>query len=251
MPARANGEAIGLDVGGTKINAFRVARDGDDRRALEHADARRRRGGDAVDHGRARHVAHDPRRDRGRGGGRGDDRREGGGPALRPQPRVAEPPHRRADARARSACPARWTTTRAWPRTGSSGSARVAGTVTCCSSRSAPGSAVGSSPTAGCSAARTGSPPRSGTSSSSPDGPLCGCGNRGCWEQVAAGRAIDRMGREEAREREHSILAAPGRRRPRPGDRRAGDRGGAAGRRRGQGILAEVGRRLGRGSPAS
>ena len=39
-----------------------------------------------------------------------------------------------------------------------------------------------------------------------PDGPLCGCGNRGCWEQVAAGRAIDRMGREEAREHEHSIL---------------------------------------------
>ena len=28
MPARANEEAIGLDVGGTKINAFRVARDG-------------------------------------------------------------------------------------------------------------------------------------------------------------------------------------------------------------------------------
>jgi glucokinase len=25
-----------------------------------------------------------------------------------------------------------------------------------------------------------------------PGGPLCGCGNRGCWEQVAAGRAIDR-----------------------------------------------------------
>ncbi|HEU5225234.1 MAG TPA: ROK family protein, partial [Actinomycetota bacterium] len=39
-----------------------------------------------------------------------------------------------------------------------------------------------------------------------PGGPLCGCGNRGCWEQVAAGRAIDRMGREEAREHEHSIL---------------------------------------------
>jgi glucokinase len=39
-----------------------------------------------------------------------------------------------------------------------------------------------------------------------PGGPLCGCGNHGCWEQVAAGRAIDRMGREEAREHEHSIL---------------------------------------------
>ncbi|MFN2543311.1 MAG: ROK family glucokinase [Actinomycetota bacterium] len=31
-----------------------------------------------------------------------------------------------------------------------------------------------------------------------PNGPLCGCGNRGCWEQVAAGRAIDRLGRESA-----------------------------------------------------
>lgn len=29
-----------------------------------------------------------------------------------------------------------------------------------------------------------------------PDGPLCGCGNRGCWETVASGRAIDRLSRE-------------------------------------------------------
>jgi glucokinase len=39
-----------------------------------------------------------------------------------------------------------------------------------------------------------------------PGGPLCGCGNRGCWEQVAAGRAIDRMGREAAKDHEHSLL---------------------------------------------
>jgi len=26
-----------------------------------------------------------------------------------------------------------------------------------------------------------------------PGGPLCGCGNHGCWEQVASGRAIDRL----------------------------------------------------------
>jgi glucokinase len=31
-----------------------------------------------------------------------------------------------------------------------------------------------------------------------PDGPLCGCGNRGCWEQVASGQAIGRLGREAA-----------------------------------------------------
>ncbi len=30
-----------------------------------------------------------------------------------------------------------------------------------------------------------------------PDGPECGCGNHGCWEQVAAGRAIGRLAREE------------------------------------------------------
>src|SRR6266540_6228803 len=31
-----------------------------------------------------------------------------------------------------------------------------------------------------------------------PGGPLCGCGNRGCWEQVASGRAVDRLGRQAA-----------------------------------------------------
>ncbi len=80
-----------------------------------------------------------------------------------------------------------------------------------------------------------------------PGGPLCGCGNRGCWEQVAAGRAIDRMGREEAREQEHSIL-----RRLAGGDpdkvsgrlvTEAALQGDDAAKR----ILVEVGRRLGEG----
>jgi len=80
-----------------------------------------------------------------------------------------------------------------------------------------------------------------------PGGPLCGCGNRGCWEQVAAGRAIDRMGREEAREHEHSAL-----RRLAGGDpakvtgalvtEAARNDDDAA-----KAILAEVGRRLGEG----
>jgi len=39
-----------------------------------------------------------------------------------------------------------------------------------------------------------------------PGGPLCGCGNHGCWEQVAAGRTIDRLGRVAAREHERSAL---------------------------------------------
>lgn len=80
-----------------------------------------------------------------------------------------------------------------------------------------------------------------------PGGPLCGCGNRGCWEQVAAGRAIDRMGRQEAREHEHSIL-----RRLAGGDpdmvtgrlvTEAARQGDDAAR----GILAETGARLGEG----
>jgi len=36
-----------------------------------------------------------------------------------------------------------------------------------------------------------------------PGGPLCGCGNRGCWEQVAGGLAIARAGR-------HAVTDEPG-----------------------------------------
>lgn len=80
-----------------------------------------------------------------------------------------------------------------------------------------------------------------------PGGPLCGCGNRGCWEQVAAGRAIDRMGRQAAREHEHSIL-----RKLAGGDpesvtgvtvTQAAQQGDEAALR----VLGEVGRRLGEG----
>jgi glucokinase len=80
-----------------------------------------------------------------------------------------------------------------------------------------------------------------------PNGPLCGCGNRGCWEQVAAGRAIDRMGCEVAREHPESDI----------GRMAGGDpdsiRGAVvtAAARSGDPmaimVLAEVGRRLGEG----
>ena len=40
-----------------------------------------------------------------------------------------------------------------------------------------------------------------------PDGPLCGCGNRGCLEQVASGQAIGRLGREAAADRPQSMIA--------------------------------------------
>jgi glucokinase len=79
-----------------------------------------------------------------------------------------------------------------------------------------------------------------------PGGPLCGCGNRGCWEQVAAGRAIDRLGREAARDHPEALFV-----------RLAGDPDKVTGREvteaAKQGdelareIVGEVGRRLGEG----
>jgi glucokinase len=80
-----------------------------------------------------------------------------------------------------------------------------------------------------------------------PDGPRCGCGNLGCWEQVASGRAIGRLGREAASEHPESVLAGLA----------AGDPANLTGREVTQAarqgdpssirILAEVGRRLGQG----
>jgi glucokinase len=79
-----------------------------------------------------------------------------------------------------------------------------------------------------------------------PGGPLCGCGNRGCWEQVAAGRAVGRMGRQEAMEPDSSIRRLAG------GDpdkvtgrlvTEAALQGDDVAKR----ILSEAGRRLGEG----
>jgi Transcriptional regulator/sugar kinase len=80
-----------------------------------------------------------------------------------------------------------------------------------------------------------------------PGGPLCGCGNHGCWEQLASGHALTRAGRDAASQHPQSMIA----RRvggdpakvtgplvtdaPRAGDPVA------------RGILARVGRRLGEG----
>lgn len=80
-----------------------------------------------------------------------------------------------------------------------------------------------------------------------PDGPLCGCGNRGCWEQVAAGRAIDRMGREEAREHEHSILWRLAGGDPNKVTGRLVTEAARQGDDAARGILAEAGTRLGQG----
>ncbi len=40
-----------------------------------------------------------------------------------------------------------------------------------------------------------------------PNGPLCGCGNHGCWEQVASGHALTRAGRDAARQHPQSMIA--------------------------------------------
>jgi glucokinase len=40
-----------------------------------------------------------------------------------------------------------------------------------------------------------------------PGGPLCGCGNNGCWEQVASGRAVARLGQELVDLRKGSAIA--------------------------------------------
>ena len=39
-----------------------------------------------------------------------------------------------------------------------------------------------------------------------PDGPECGCGNRGCWEQLGSGSAITRGGVAAAARHPHSLL---------------------------------------------
>ncbi len=80
-----------------------------------------------------------------------------------------------------------------------------------------------------------------------PGGPLCGCGNRGCWEQVAAGRAIDRMGREAAREHERSVLRRLAGGDPERVDGRLVTEAARQGDEPALRVLSEVGRRLGEG----
>jgi glucokinase len=80
-----------------------------------------------------------------------------------------------------------------------------------------------------------------------PDGPMCGCGNRGCWEQVASGLAIARAGARTVGDEPGSAIGrlVDGDPRRVTGQivteaARAGDAAATA-------ILAEVGRRLGEG----
>jgi glucokinase len=78
-----------------------------------------------------------------------------------------------------------------------------------------------------------------------PGGPKCGCGNRGCWEQVASGQALDRLARREA-ERDPSgeiaSLAEGGQ-----AEGRHASRAAAAGDQAASDIFEQVGGRLGEG----
>ena len=78
-----------------------------------------------------------------------------------------------------------------------------------------------------------------------PGGPPCGCGNRGCWEQVASGQALDRLAREDVgRDARGGISLAAGGSAPTGHHVTEAARSGDEPARR---IFAEVGRRLGEG----
>ena len=80
-----------------------------------------------------------------------------------------------------------------------------------------------------------------------PEGPLCGCGNRGCWEQVASGQAVTRAGRKAVSDGEQTLLRERAGGDPEqvtgPMVTKAAQDGDAVS----IAIIAEVGRRLGEG----
>jgi glucokinase len=80
-----------------------------------------------------------------------------------------------------------------------------------------------------------------------PDGPPCGCGNRGCWEQVASGNAIGRLGREEVAEHPGSVLARLAGGDPQAVTGKLVTQAAQGGDPVATRILSEVGRRLGVG----
>lgn len=80
-----------------------------------------------------------------------------------------------------------------------------------------------------------------------PDGPLCGCGNRGCWEQVASGTAIGRLGRQAAVEHPDSLVATLAAGAPEGLTGELVTEAAQRGDEIATGILATVGARLGEG----
>jgi glucokinase len=80
-----------------------------------------------------------------------------------------------------------------------------------------------------------------------PGGPPCGCGNRGCFEQVASGAAIRRLGREAVAAEPDSPLGRLAGHDPEAVTGELVTRAARGGDPTALGILAEVGRRLGEG----
>lgn len=80
-----------------------------------------------------------------------------------------------------------------------------------------------------------------------PNGPLCGCGNRGCFEQVASGQAIGRLGREAAAEHPMSLIAELAGRDPAKVSGETVTTAAKQGDDVAVRILVQVGRRLGEG----
>lgn len=80
-----------------------------------------------------------------------------------------------------------------------------------------------------------------------PSGLECGCGNRGCWETVASGTAILRDGRRAVTRHAHSLLAGMTDGDPERVTGAMVSEAAAKGDPAATGILAEVGHRLGVG----
>lgn len=80
-----------------------------------------------------------------------------------------------------------------------------------------------------------------------PNGPRCGCGNLGCWEQVASGRALDRLGREAAHRQPDSTLAQMAEGQWQNVTGKLVSKAAAAGDPIAIHLVEEVGRRLGEG----
>jgi glucokinase len=80
-----------------------------------------------------------------------------------------------------------------------------------------------------------------------PGGPLCGCGNHGCWEQVASGHAITRGGQQAVTRHPHSLLVELSQGDPAKVTGTMVTRAARAGDAVATGILVEAAHRLGEG----
>jgi glucokinase len=80
-----------------------------------------------------------------------------------------------------------------------------------------------------------------------PGGPRCGCGNLGCWEQVASGHAIDRLARQAAAEYGGTLIVELAGGDPSAVDGHAATEAARRGDPIALGILTNVGSRLGQG----